>query len=115
MINYKYTRGGFTMNDTLTDETFTIIDTIYNDLKQQQADPDILAILMKAAKSLNNNMPAQIVAAKTINTFTVTALTKKLSFDQLTNDELSKLKKIARAGGYRWSAAGLGDLRNQFD
>ena len=107
-------RGGRKMAAELSDQVFTIVDEMYNHLKQQQTDPDILATLMKAAQALNKKMPAQIVAVKTVNGITLCALNKKLSFDEITNQKISELKTISRMKGYQWSATGIGDLRIQF-
>jgi len=98
----------------LADETFTIIDEMYNHLKQQKTDPEVFEVLMKAGTALNKKVPFQIVAAKTVNGITLISLTKKLSFDEFISHDISCLRTICRAKGYQWSGAGISDLRIQF-
>lgn len=102
------------MKEDLTNDTFEIIDRMYNHLRTQKYDSEILNILIKAAQALQKNIPPQIVAVKTVNGITLISLSKKLTFDTETNDDINKLRPIARSGGYKWSGAGSQDLRSQF-
>jgi Enterocin A Immunity. len=102
------------MTKDLKNDVFEIIDQMYNHLKKQDTNPELLTILLKAGQALDNDMPPQIVAAKTINGITLYVLSHKDHYDQETGDNISKLKVISRKGGYKWTANGVGDLRIQF-
>lgn len=107
-------KGMLSMTEDLKKDVFTIIDQLYNHLKEKNSNPELLSILLKAGQALDKNMAPQIVAAKTINGITLYVLSHKDHYDQETGDNISKLKTIARKGGYKWTANGVGDLRIQF-
>lgn len=103
------------MTNNIQSETFEIIDVLYQELTDKHADQQLLNILLKAAKALNNGMAPQIVAARTYNGFTLWILSHKFYFGDQISDQLSQLTVIARSGVYKWTATGIGDLRVQFD
>lgn len=103
------------MADNLENRTFAIIDEIYQDLKDNNRDQELLDLALKAATALDKGVNAQIVATKMVNGFSLYILThKRESFGPKIGQSLSELTKIARTGGYVWSSIGLGDLRVQF-
>lgn len=102
------------MTKDLKKDTFEIIDQTYNHLKKQNSNPELLTVFLKAGQALDNNMPPQVVAAKTINGITLYVLSHKDHYDQETSDNISKLKTIAREDGYKWNATGIGSLGVQF-
>ncbi|WP_334329959.1 bacteriocin immunity protein [Companilactobacillus sp. HBUAS59699] len=104
------------MGEDLETETFQIIDSMYNRLYKDKKDQRILNILLKAAAALNNGVPPQIVATKTVNGFSLYILTHiDENFGQEVSQDISELTRIARLAGYKWSSTGLGDLRIQFE
>lgn len=103
------------MNDEQAkNRTFEIVDSIYNELVQKEANQELLDVLLKAAKALDEGMPYQKVAAKLINSITMYVLTDKFYFGDNISKELAELKMIARSGGYKYFNAGVGDLRVNF-
>jgi len=102
------------MTDKVKDEVFQLIDSMYNNVKANSADPDILGVLMKAAVALNKDMPAQIVAAKTVNGINIFVLSGKKDLGADFSADYNRLIQLSRTAGYKWIANGVGDLRIQF-
>ncbi|AYE38304.1 bacteriocin immunity protein [Companilactobacillus zhachilii] len=104
------------MAEDLEDETFQIIDSMYNCLYKDKKDQQLLNVLLKAAAALNKGVPPQIVATKTVNGFSLYVLTHvEESFGPEVNQGIKELTRIARLAGYKWNSMGLGDLRVQFE
>lgn len=103
------------MKDNIKNEVFQLIDSMYNSVKLNSDDSDILGVLMKAALALNKGMAPQVVAAKTVNGINLFVLgNKKMNFGTEFNANYNQLIKLSRAGSYKWTATGVGDLRIQF-
>lgn len=101
------------MADTVKDEVFQLVDSMYGIVKAGNNDPDILGILMKAATALNKNMAPQLVAPKTVNGINLFVLSKKIYFGDEFSADYTRLIELSRTGSYKW-IAGVGDLRIQF-
>lgn len=103
------------MTDSIKNEVFQLIDSMYNNIKTSSNDPDILGVLMKAALALNKGIAPQIVAAKTVNGINLFVLSnKKMNLNANFNADYTQLIKLSRSGSYKWLANGVGDLRIQF-
>jgi Enterocin A Immunity. len=104
------------MKKNLEDETFQIIDSMYNLLNSEKRDRQVLQILLKAGAALSKNVPPQVVATKTVNGFSLYVMTHKgESFGPEVNHGINELTRIARLAGYKWNSIGLGDLQVQFE
>ncbi|WP_057879841.1 bacteriocin immunity protein [Companilactobacillus kimchiensis] len=103
------------MGKDYSNEVFSLIDEMYEDVKNKSNDPDILRVLLKAAKAFNKGMYPPIVAAKTVNGITIQILLKKPQLGDLFGKDYNRLTMIAREGGYKWGPTGIGDLRIQFE
>ena len=103
------------MSKTINEQVFEIIDEMYNDLAHKEIDQHIKDILLIAAKHLSTeDMPAQVVAAKTVNGITIWTMNGKNLLGDENAERIRKLMRIARSEGYKWSATGLGSLGVQF-
>lgn len=107
------------MEDEISKRVFEIVDELYHIFKSENNNPEVIEVLLKAGKALNNGMPAQIVAIKTVNGISITVLTNSYHVSEKNGKRVgelvSQLKDISRLKGYKWTATGLGDLRIQFE
>ncbi|WP_334332818.1 MULTISPECIES: hypothetical protein [unclassified Companilactobacillus] len=105
------------MEDENSKRVFEIIDEMYQIFKLRKVDSNVMQILVKAGQALNDDQPAEIVAAKTVNGITLWTLSTKLNlgkeYDHKVLDMINELTRIARSGPYQWSY-GVGNLRVQF-
>lgn len=95
-------------------EIFELIDEMYNDVKHKSNDPEILAILMKAAVALNKGWSEPVVATKTVNGISLIIMRKKLNLGETFGRDYNGLIAIIRASNYKWSSGDIGDIRVQF-
>lgn len=105
--------------DEISERVYKIIDEMYHIFKSEDESPEVREVLLKAGKALDKNMPAQIVAAKTVNGITIVVLTNNFHLnkedDKRVSELINELKNISRAKGYKWMSTGIGDLRIQFE
>ncbi|VDG18084.1 hypothetical protein [Lactiplantibacillus mudanjiangensis] len=103
------------MSDMIHDEVFALVDAIYNDVYDQPIDDHIKKTLLTAAKYLDaGKMPAQVIAAKTMNGIFIWTMDGHNPLGSANGDRINRLMRLARSGGYKWTTAGVGDLRVQF-
>jgi Enterocin A Immunity. len=107
--------GGIRMKEKLEDEVFSIVDEMYNDVKQNSNNQEILEVLMKAAKALNKGMSAKVAAVRTVNGITLVILTKRPNLGDEFNKNYNRLTAIATDKTFGSPTAGIGDLRVQFE
>ena len=104
------------MGESVHDQVFALVDAIYNDASQRKdANPDIMKVLLTAGKYLNEGkVPAQIIAAKTVNGITLYSMRGKSNLGSENAERINKLIRLARSEGYKWTSSGVGTLGVQF-